>query len=501
MGSQGRRGGIALAVSLLVVASLATASQASARTAYVPTGFGNSVAYFPVQTPSPTVNSFTLSGAGSVAITPGGSTTYVGNNTGGVTPVPVATHVPGSSISVSGSVPELAISPDGSKVFASDANGTSVKVISTGTNAVTATVPLGADNSPDGIAVSPDGTKVFATIPFSTAPGPGNSGGKVLVIDTATNAVVGDPIDIGLLAGPRDVAFTPSGAKAYVSNDDGTVTVINATTKAVITTVSGLGSSPSALAITPDGSEVYVANAASNNVSVIDTSTDTVVGGPIAVGLQPNGVAITPDGSTAYVSNSNASLPGDPVIVSVINTEAKTAGAPVPVGTFPGPNPQAVAIVPDQGPSADFTDTPAQAGSPSTFDGSGSTDPDGTVARYDWDFGDGMLLLNGGPTPSHTYAAGGNYDVTLIVTDNEGCSATLIYTGQTALCNPNTVDPASVTAQVTIAAAPTPPTPTPNPAPQAGPTGQQAAALKKCKKKKSAMARKKCKAAAKKLPV
>jgi hypothetical protein len=47
----------------------------------------------------------------------------------------------------------------------------------------------------------------------------------------------------------------------------------------------------------------------------------------------------------------------------------------------------------------------------------------------------------------------------------------------------------------------TPPPPPPPPAVTAGPTGQRAAALKKCKKKKSAKARKKCKARAKKLPV
>jgi PKD repeat protein len=52
------------------------------------------------------------------------------------------------------------------------------------------------------------------------------------------------------------------------------------------------------------------------------------------------------------------------------------------------------------------------------FDGSGSTDPDGTVAAYDWDFGDG----NGtsGATPVHTYAAAGSYTVTLTVTDDTG---------------------------------------------------------------------------------
>jgi hypothetical protein len=52
---------------------------------------------------------------------------------------------------------------------------------------------------------------------------------------------------------------------------------------------------------------------------------------------------------------------------------------------------------------------------------------------------------------------------------------------------------------IAIPAAPTPPAP-PSSGPS-GPTGQRAAALKKCKKKKSATARKKCKKNANKLPV
>jgi PKD repeat protein len=83
-----------------------------------------------------------------------------------------------------------------------------------------------------------------------------------------------------------------------------------------------------------------------------------------------------------------------------------------------------------------------------TFDGSSSTDSDGTVARFDWDFGDGQTLPSGGPTPSHEYAADGTYPVTLTVTDDEGCSAARIFTGQTVTCNGG---PAAIaTEQVTV---------------------------------------------------
>lgn len=52
------------------------------------------------------------------------------------------------------------------------------------------------------------------------------------------------------------------------------------------------------------------------------------------------------------------------------------------------------------------------------FDGSGSSDPDGTIVSYDWDFGDG----NGGSgmTTTHDYATAGSYIATLTVTDDDG---------------------------------------------------------------------------------
>lgn len=52
------------------------------------------------------------------------------------------------------------------------------------------------------------------------------------------------------------------------------------------------------------------------------------------------------------------------------------------------------------------------------FDGSGSTDPDGSIVAYDWDFGNGNT--GSGVSPTHTYAAAGLYTVALTVTDDGG---------------------------------------------------------------------------------
>jgi len=52
------------------------------------------------------------------------------------------------------------------------------------------------------------------------------------------------------------------------------------------------------------------------------------------------------------------------------------------------------------------------------FDGSSSQDSDGSIVSYQWVFGDGFS--GSGVTKTHTYAARGQYEVTLMVFDNEG---------------------------------------------------------------------------------
>jgi PKD repeat protein len=56
------------------------------------------------------------------------------------------------------------------------------------------------------------------------------------------------------------------------------------------------------------------------------------------------------------------------------------------------------------------------------FNSTGSSDPDGTLAAYGWDFGDGSTSVSA--NPGHTYTTPGNYVVTLVVTDTEGAATT-----------------------------------------------------------------------------
>ena len=79
-------------------------------------------------------------------------------------------------------------------------------------------------------------------------------------------------------------------------------------------------------------------------------------------------------------------------------------------------------------PTASFTFSPS---SPLvnqwiTFDARASTDPDGTIVGYSWDFGDGATGT--GSQIQKRYSAAGTYTVTLTVTDNRGATDTTART-------------------------------------------------------------------------
>jgi PKD repeat protein len=72
------------------------------------------------------------------------------------------------------------------------------------------------------------------------------------------------------------------------------------------------------------------------------------------------------------------------------------------------------------GPTSGLTDEPLD------FSGSNSSDSDGNIVSYIWDFGDGETAA--GADVTHTYAASGTYGLQLTVTDDDGSADTASQT-------------------------------------------------------------------------
>jgi len=358
-----------------------------------------------------------------IAITPNGKRAFVVNFVGNsVTMIETATRTPLTTLPLPSNGERIAISPDGKTAYATSESKEKVVVINTETATETGTITVGPEAS--AVAFAPNGKQAYVGI----APE------DVQVVETATGKLVGGPIKVAGFV--RQIAFAPDGETAYVAAGNG-VAVIN-TALGMVT-----GEIPvpsvSTLAVSPDGKRVYAASKSGKTVTVAETGTNKVVGSPIPLPGEPVEIAITPDGGTAYVA--------DGIQVTPINLATDKAGTPLSLsGVFH------LVAAPDQSPTAAFSSPVATVGFPATFNGAASTDPDGTVAAWNWSFGDGAAAT--GAFATHTYGIAGTYNASLSVTDNEGCGEAEVFTGRTAYCSGNppakATHPVEVKAPVTV---------------------------------------------------
>jgi PKD repeat protein len=85
-----------------------------------------------------------------------------------------------------------------------------------------------------------------------------------------------------------------------------------------------------------------------------------------------------------------------------------------------------VIVVDNSTPTASFTISPSTPtlSDTITFNASASSDPDGKIAQYEWDFGDTTTYTSTDPIANHQYSTTDTYTVWLTVTDDEGNTAT-----------------------------------------------------------------------------
>lgn len=217
---------------------------------------------------------------GSLEMSPNGQAVYAtASISGQVTYFDPATLASGSiSLSDSAFTPAnaLAVSPDSSTVYAVRGLGYQLlSVLDAATHALTSSTTVGL--SPRDVAVRPDGQRVYVT----------NSGADTVSVLNASGAVL-STIPVG--STPDQVAFTPNGDFALVTNEgSNNVSFINSATNSVEFTV-GAGAGAKYLAITPLGTKALVLNYTAGTVTIINIPVSEVVGGPTAA-LQQYGVA------------------------------------------------------------------------------------------------------------------------------------------------------------------------------------------------------------------
>ncbi|MDA8084561.1 MAG: CxxxxCH/CxxCH domain-containing protein [Nitrospiraceae bacterium] len=187
---------------------------------------------------------------------------------------------------------------------------------------------INVGRGPAGIVASPDGKRLYVTNAVDNT---------VSVIDRAAHTVTAT---ITVDSSPRGVDVTPDNGYVYVANTgSNTVSVIRTADNAVVKTVP-VGTAPFGVAVSPDGLTVLVTNYSSNTVSVIETATNTVTR-TIAAGTTPYGIAFTPDGNFAYVANTTTAT------VTVIETAGGTVAATINVAGAIASYPAGIAATPD----------------------------------------------------------------------------------------------------------------------------------------------------------
>ncbi len=412
---RGRLPRLALTLLILALATVALPAAAAARGVYVTDESANSVTLIDARTDQPLGGPIAVGvRPEAIAITPDGNFAYVANfGDESVSVIDTRSNMVGPPIDVAGKPVGLAISPDGRFAYVVSQEPDRLSVIDTATNALDE-MPLQLAGKPAGVAITPDGDFAYVTCQESS---------QVLVIDTQTRRPVGGPIEVG--SAPTDLAFTPDGRLAFVIDSDGSsVSVIETKSGSLWPTIPVL-SEPQAIAISPDSQIAYVTNRTAASVTRLSTETGLALGGPIDLGgSSVSGIAITPDGDRIYVAETGSQF------VRAVDTRTDVV-TPIEVGS----DPRGIAIVPDQPPHATFSIPGGRPDVPLGFDASASSDPDGSIGRFQWSFGDGTRLENGGATPAHIYRHPGFYKATLTLTDDEGCSTSLVFTGRTASCN------------------------------------------------------------------
>jgi PKD repeat protein len=184
-----------------------------------------------------------------------------------------------------------------------------------------------------------------------------------------------------------------------------------------------------------DNLSVFAAERSSDNALTVMVISKALSGStPLTVNL--TNFSPAPSAQTWQLTTANAIAHLADVAVAGQSFTTTVPAQSITLFVVPGSGAPA-----NQPPVARATAAPTTGSAPLAvaFNGSTSSDPDGSIVGFAWTFGDGGTAI--GATPNHTYATPGSYTAQLTVTDNSDATGTATV-------------PITVTAGATAPAAP-----------------------------------------------
>jgi YVTN family beta-propeller protein len=260
-----------------------------------------------------------------IAVAPNGSRVYVANRASGTLSVIDVVNNSVAHLPVGYAPSSVVTSPDGAFAFVTDQNV--VRVVDTERGELVRNIFITRSPGVEDLALSPDGSQALVTNSITDA---------VSILDMTTFEIIAV---LAAEAAPNGIAMDDG--RAYIANrDSDSVLIVDILGESVLASIP-VGARPVDLAFSPDGSVLYVANNGADSVSVIDGSDQAVVA-TITVGTAPRSVAFGLDGALAYVTNEgseNVSVidTAQRVVAATIVVEGRPYG--VAVGQIPPPPP------------------------------------------------------------------------------------------------------------------------------------------------------------------